>query len=317
MASGANLWSVRATIAKGAVARVEESLTCALGGRECVLEGPGDRILAVMANALGDDTTNGPHRLWCVEILCAMEPDAAALARSMRELDAGGIGIEPRVRRVLDRDWLISSRSSSEPVRAGRFFVRASDHDGPKPSGAIELIVNGGPAFGTGTHESTRGCLIAIDDLAKRDRIRRPLDLGTGTGILAMAMCRAWNCRVLGVDIDPCAIGFARRVACVNRLHRQVEFVVGDGCRHRKVSEGGPYDLIVANILAAPLIGMAKDIGRRVSPGGRVVLSGILTHQGHRVFAAYRRNHMCLEKRVGLGGWTTLVLRRPPRDVRP
>lgn len=316
MAGGANLWNVRATVAKGAVARVEESLTRALGGRGGALEGPGDRILAVTANALGDDATDGPHRLWRVEILCAMEPDAAALAHSMRELDAVGIGMEPRVRRVPDRDWSIFSRSSREPVRVGRFFVRASDYDGPRPGGAIELIVNGGPAFGTGTHESTRGCLIAIDDLAKRGRIRRPLDLGTGTGILAMAMRRTWNRRVLGVDIDPRAVEFARRVACVNRLRRQVEFVTGDGCRCQRVSEGGPYDLIVANILAAPLIGMAKDIGRRVSPGGRVILSGILTHQERRVFAAYRRNGMRLEKRIGLGDWTTLVLRRPPRDAR-
>ena len=316
MAGGANLWNVRATVAKGAVARVEESLTRALGGRGGVLEGPGDRILAVTANALGDDATDGPHRLWRVEILCAMEPDAAALARSMRELDAVGIGMEPRVRRVPDRDWSIFSRSSREPIRVGRFFVRASDHDGPRPAGAIELIVDGGPAFGTGTHESTRGCLIAIDDLAKRDRIRRPLDLGTGTGILAMAMRRTWNRRVLGVDIDPRAVEFARRVACVNRLRRQVEFVTGAGCRCQRVSEGGPYDLIVANILATPLIGMAKDIGRRVSPGGRVILSGILTHQERRVFAAYRRNGMRLEKRIGLGDWTTLVLRRPPRDAR-
>ena len=316
MASGANLWNVRATVAKGAVARVEESLTRALSCRGSVLEGPGDRILAVTANALGDDAADGPHRLWRVEILCAMEPDAAALAHSARELAAVGIGMEPRARRVPDRDWALFSRSSSEPVRVGRFFVRASDYDGPRPGGAIELIVNGGPAFGTGAHESTRGCLIAIDDLAKRRRIRRPLDLGTGTGILAMAMCRAWNRRVLGVDVDPQAVGFARRVARVNRLRRRVEFVTGDGCRHERVSGGGPYDLIAANILAAPLIGMAKDVGRRVSPGGRVILSGILTHQERRVLAAYRRNRMRLEKRIVLGGWTTLVLRRPPRDAR-
>ena len=110
MASGANLWNVRATVAKGAVDRVEESLIRALGGRGGVLEGPGDRILAVTANALGDDATDGPHRLWRVEVLCAMEPDPAALARSMRELGAVGIGMEPRVRRVPDRDWSISSR---------------------------------------------------------------------------------------------------------------------------------------------------------------------------------------------------------------
>ena len=318
MASGANLWSVRATVPQGAVVRVEESLTRALCGPESVLEGPGDRVLAVTANALGDDTTDGPHRLWRVDVLCATEPDAAALARSVRELDAAGIGMKPRVRRVPDRDWSIPSRSSSEPVRAGRFFVRASDHDGPRPGGAIELIVNGGPAFGTGKHESTRGCLIAIDDLAKRKRgVGRSLDLGTGTGILAMAMCRVWNRRVLGVDVDPRAVEFARRGAGINRLRHQVEFVVGDGCRHRRISEGGPYDLIVANILAAPLIAMARDIGPLVSPGGRVILSGILTHQERRVFAAYRRNRVRLERRIELGGWTTLVLRRPPRDARP
>ncbi len=316
MASGADLWNVSATVAKGGVAPVEESLTRALSGEPNILEGSGNRILAVTVNALGDSTMNESHQSWRVEILCVMEPDVAALTRSIRELGAAGIRIKPRVQRVPDQDWLISSQSSGKPVNAGRFFVYASHYDGPKPGSAIELIVNAGPAFGTGTHESTYGCLIAVDDLAKRDRIRHPLDLGAGTGILSIAICRAWNCRVMGVDIDPRAVEFARSTARLNHVHRQVEFVVGDGCRHRKVFEGKPYDLIVANILAAPLIWMAKDIGRHVSPGGRVVLSGILTHQERRVFAAYRQIRMYLERRIRVGGWTTLMLRRPHREAR-
>ncbi len=316
LGGGGDLWAVSATVAKDGAARVEESLTRALGGRDGVLEGPGDRVLAATANALGGGAADDARQPWRVEILCAMEPDAAALGRAARELGTAGIGITPRVRRVPDRDWLASSRSSGKPVRAGRFFARASHYDGPRPSGAIELVVDAGPAFGTGTHESTHGCLMALDDLAKRDRVKRPLDLGAGTGILSMAMCRAWNRRVVGVDTDPRAVGFARFTARLNGMHRRIEFVVGDGFRHRKVSGGGPYDLVVANILAAPLIWMAKDVGRHLSPGGRVVLSGILMHQERRVFAAYRRNRMVLERRIEVGGWTTLVLRRACRVPR-
>ena len=316
MSGHEDLWNVTVTVAQSDVGRVEESLARALGGHAYVLNGPGDTVLAITTNALTDSAKTEAHRLWRVDILCADEPDVGALAQSIRELGNSGITVKPRVERVLHQDWVRASQSTYKPIRAGRFFVHPSHHTGAPTTGAVELIVDAGPAFGTGTHESTFGCLIALDDLAKRDRIECPLDLGAGTGILSMAMSRAWNCPVLGVDIDPRAVAFARSTAVINRLHRQIDFVVSNGCRHHKVFKGKPYDLVVANILADPLVWMARDIKRHLAPGGRVILSGLLQRQERRVLAPYRLNRMYLENRIRIRGWSTLVLRRPSKAIR-
>ena len=311
MANDVDLWTIAVTMARNDLARVEESLTRALSGEANFLDDVSDTVLAVTSNALSDSATIESRQLWRVEFLCSEEPDVSALASSIRELNDSGITVKPRIQRVPDRDWVVSSQQASQPVRAGRYFVHASHYKGTKPPGAVTLIVNAGPAFGTGTHESTYGCLIALDDLAKRARIKRPLDLGAGSGILSMAVCRTWNCRVLGVDIDPRAVEFARATSLLNHLHRQVDFLVSNGCHHRRVSEKKPYDLIIANILAAPLMWMAGDIGQHLAPGGRVILSGLLRQQERRVLAPYRLNRMTLEKRIRIRGWSTLVLRGP------
>tara|TARA_B100000029_G_C17575892_1_gene958147 strand:- start:1467 stop:2480 length:1014 start_codon:yes stop_codon:yes gene_type:complete len=313
MTDGGNLWSVSATIARHAVTRVEETLTQALGGKSGPFEEAGDTILAVTTNALSDSAKVESHQLWRVEFLCRTEPDIEALARASRELDADGISLKPRIERVPDQDWVVASQQSNKPIRAGRYFVHASHFDGVRPPGAVRLVVDAGPAFGTGTHESTYGCLIALNDLAKRTQITSPLDLGTGTGILSMAVSKTWHCRVLAVDIDPQAVAFARVTAAQNNLRRQLEFVVSEGCRHHRVIRDKPYDLIVANILAGPLIWMAGDIGRHLAPGGRVILSGLLQHQERRVLAPYRLNRMVLEKRIRIRGWSTMMLRTPSR----
>ena len=316
MATDVDLWTVAVTIARNDLAQAEESLTRALSGDADLLDGDSDTVLAVTSNALSDSATIEAHQLWRVEIMCSEEPDVSALASSIRELGDAGITVKPRIQRVPDRDWVVSSQQSSKPVRAGRFFVHASHYKGVIPPGAVTLTVNAGPAFGTGTHESTYGCLIALDDLAKRLRIKRPLDLGAGSGILSMAVCRTWNCRVLGVDIDPRAIEFAQTAARLNHLHRKIDFAMSNGCYHHRVSKNKPYDLIVANILAAPLIWMARDIGKHLAPGGRVILSGLLRQQERRVLFPYRFNRMVLEKRIRIRGWSTLVLRGPSRAMR-
>lgn len=316
MAIDVDLWTVAVTIARNDLARVEKSLTRALSGDADLLDRVSDTVLAVTSTALSDSATIESHQLWRIELLCSEEPDVSDLASSIRELGDAGITIKPRIQRVPDRDWVVSSQQASQPVRAGRYFVHASHYKGPKPPGAVTLVVNAGPAFGTGTHESTYGCLIALDDLAKRARIKRPLDLGAGSGILSMAICRTWNCRVLGVDIDPRAVAFAHTTSLFNHLHRQIDFLVSNGCRHRRVSERKPYDLIIANILAAPLMWMAGDIGQHLAPGGRVILSGLLRQQERRVLAPYRLNRMVLEKRIRIRGWSTLVLQSPSSAMR-
>ena len=313
MTNNGNLWSVSATIPQHHLTRVEETLTQALSDEPGLLDKIGDTILAVITNAISNSAVVESHQLWRVEFLCSEEPDIEDLARAGRELNDTGISIKPRIQRVPNQDWVVASQQTNKPVRAGRYFVHASHYGGAKPPGAIRLVVDAGPAFGTGTHESTYGCLIALDDLAKRTHISNPLDLGTGTSILSMAVSRTWRCRVLAVDIDPCAIEFARVTATLNNLQRHIELMVSEGCQHHRVIRGKPYDLIVANILAGPLIWMAGDIGRHLAPGGRVILSGLLQHQERRVLAPYRLNRMVLEKCIRIKGWSTLMLRAPSR----
>ena len=306
-----DLWSVSATIPHNYLACVEETLARALNGQSDLLEEAGATILAVTTNALSNNAITESHQLWRVEFLCNEEPNIEGLARASKELSATGINIKPRIQRIPDQDWVYASQQTVKPVRAGRYFVHTSHYSGAKPPGAISLNVDAGPAFGTGTHESTYGCLIALDDLAKRTRISNPLDLGTGTGILSMAVSRTWHCRVLAVDIDPGAVAFARATAASNNLHKHLELMVSEGCQHHRVIRGKPYDLIIANILAGPLIWMAGDIRRHLAPGGRVILSGILQHQERRVLAPYRLNRMVLEKRIRIRGWSTLMMRTP------
>ena len=305
-----NLWRITATVARDHVTRVEESVGRALGGDAYAEDGPGEAVLAVTTLALTENPRSEAHRLWRVEFLCRQEPDVAALGQSIRELATSEISIKPRIERVAPQDWVRSVQSKYKPVRAGRFLVSPSHHAGRPTTGAIHLMVDAGPAFGTGTHESTLGCLVALDDLAKRDKFERPLDLGAGTGILSMAMSRAWHCQVLGVDIDPHAIAYARATVRLNQLHQRVQFVEADGCRHSRVVAGTPYDLIVANILADPLVWMANDIKRHLAPGGRVILSGLLRHQERQVLAPYRIGRLMLENCFRIRGWSTLVLRK-------
>jgi ribosomal protein L11 methyltransferase len=313
MTNNGNLWSVSATIPQHDLTRVEEILIQALGNGSGRQDKTGDTILAVTTNTISSSTASEADQLWRVEFLCSEEPNIEDLASACRELNSTGISIKPRIQRVPNQDWVIASQQMDKPVRAGRYFIHTSHYGGAKPPGAIRLVVDAGPAFGTGTHESTYGCLIALDDLAKRIQISNPLDLGTGTGILSMAVSRTWRCRVLAVDIDPCAIEFARATATLNNLHRHMELMVSEGCQHQRVIRGKPYDLIVANILAGPLIWMAGDIWRHLAPGGRVILSGLLQHQERRVLAPYRLNRMVLEKRIRIRGWSTLMLRAPSR----
>ena len=163
-------------------------------------------------------------------------------------------------------------------------------------------------AFGTGRHESTFGCLLALTQLAQRRRFYNTLDMGCGSGILAMAMAHLWHCPVLAVDNDADSVRVAAENARENRVGEWIEAHCGDGYKSHLVARRGPYDLIVANILAEPLCAMATDLKRHLAPGGYVILAGLLTRQQRQVVARHRGQGMRLVKRLHFGEWTTLVL---------
>jgi ribosomal protein L11 methyltransferase len=207
------------------------------------------------------------------------------------------------------RDWLAENQLSFPPLRVGRFFVYGSHYDGKVPSGAIGIAVDAATAFGTGEHPSTRGCLLALERLARRRRFHRPLDIGTGTGILSIAAAKLLHCKVLAGDIDARAVCVARHNAARNGVGGLVQSRTAPGYRDRLIGKSR-YDLVLSNILARPLAVMAADLARVLAPGGHAVLSGLLRRQEPIVLAPHRGCGIVLDHRLVIDGWSTLVMRR-------
>jgi len=209
--------------------------------------------------------------------------------------------------RLPERDWLAENRRAFPPLRIGGFFVHGSHWKGSAPAGAIPIEIDAATAFGTGEHPSTRGCLLALDSLARRRRFGRPLDIGTGSGILAIAAAKRLRRPVLASDVDCAAARVAAHHVKRNGLMRQVRVVCAPGYRSRAV-RGSEYDLIFANILARPLALMARDLGRAIAPGGVAILAGLLRRQEALVVAAHRAQGLALVRRIVIDGWSTLIL---------
>jgi ribosomal protein L11 methyltransferase len=250
---------------------------------------------------------------WSVAVHFGVPPDEAAL-RALVALVAGpAAGEALRFERLADKNWVAASLAGLAPVAAGRFMVHGAHDRARVPVNRIGIEIEAALAFGTGHHGTTRGCLIALDAILKAPpRPRRVLDLGTGSGVLAIAAARALRRRVLASDLDATAMRAARGNARRNRAGMLVEAIQADGVAHRRIRERAPFDLVFANILLGPLKRLAMPLTRLVAPGGRVVLSGLLAAQASAARSAYRG--LALHRRIDLDGWTTLVLvRRPAR----
>jgi ribosomal protein L11 methyltransferase len=238
-----------------------------------------------------------------VEALYGVMPDGDLLSKLA--------GKEVRVIILPDADWIKLSQEGLPPVRAGRFFVYGAHDAGKVPPGVIPLRIEAGMAFGTGHHETTALCLAVLSDLAKRRRFAKVLDLGCGTGLLAIGAAKLWRRRVLASDIDPVAVAITRENALANGETPLVRAVVADGLTHPAIAEAAPFDLIVANILAGPLTRLAPAIVRALAPGGTLVLSGLLQWQENYVVSYYRPLGLILRKTRRDGAWSALVLERP------
>ncbi len=247
--------------------------------------------------------------LWRVTALFPAPPDLGPFTILLTRLaDAGAQPLPITVSQVPETDWVGESLKNLKPVTAGRFFV-CGHHDAAKaPANAIRVLIEAGPAFGTGHHETTRGCLLALELVARRHRPRRPLDLGCGSGVLAIAMAKAWRVPTVASDIDPAAVRTTVENADLNGVSGRVRAVTADGFRHRLLHNTAPYDLIVANILAGPLRELAPTLARHLSPGGYVILSGLLAVQEREVAVAFGGHGLIRWRRVALNGWVTLIL---------
>jgi len=209
---------------------------------------------------------------------------------------------------LADADWLAMALSGLPPVRAGRFFVYGAHDRGLAPASTVNLRIEAGAAFGTGHHGTTVGCLLAFDELLKRRRFERVLDVGCGTGVLAIAAARTGSPVAVGTDIDRVSVRIANENATLNSAGAR--FVHASGLNDPLVRNDGPYDLVFANILAPPLVALSQDIKQALAPGGLAILSGLLRTQERRVLAAYTSKGFRLVRRLHRDAWATLVLRR-------
>ncbi len=248
------------------------------------------------------------HGDWRVEALYADEPDAAALRALLApvERETGAAAQDFAIEPMPEIDWVAKSLEGLDPVRAGRFFVYGSHDAGKVPAGAIPILVDAGRAFGTGHHETTMGCLAYISEIVQPGRRFNALDIGTGTGVLAIAIAKLARVNVLASDIDPVAVGIARENARRNGVGTFVAAVAAAGFGHPALAAWAPYDLIVANILARPLVALAPAFRAHLAPGGTLILSGILGTQETMVTAALRMQGLYLKSRKPMGDWVTL-----------
>lgn len=238
--------------------------------------------------------------------------ECAALEAKLRDwLGADGFGAPLNVEALPETDWIAAGLAALPPVIAGRFVVHGAHDRGRIPAGRIAIEVEAGHAFGTGHHATTAGCLVVLDRLTRARRFGNPLDVGTGSGVLAIAMAKALRHPVLATDIDPVATRIAAENARLNCVGHLVHAVTAAGAGHAAIRERAPFDLVVANILAGPLVRLAPDLARLLAPGGLLVLSGLLPHQRERVAAAYGTQGIRLREARIFDGWAVLVLFRP------
>jgi len=258
-------------------------------------------------------TFEGPGQDWTVEICLAARSDQGAVRDVVARAAGKRLARKLMFEILAERDWVRTSLENLRPVEAGRFVVQGS-HNRGHLGNRISIEIEAALAFGTGHHGTTRGCLLALDRIFKAHRPRRPrrvLDLGTGTGVLAIAAAKAVHARVLASDIDPIAVTTARENLRRNGTAPRVMLVRAAGVTGRAFRARAPFDLVLANLLLAPLRRLAFPLSRLLALNAYAILSGLLARQANAALTAYAAHGFRLEHRITLDGWTTLVLRRP------
>ena len=285
----------------------EQAVQIIARGPRALAEAAADRIDAdpylegATYSILEEDEDKG---IWRIDAFPTTAEEAEGIETSL--IASGGLTVivEP----LADADWLAMALSGLPPVREGRFFVYGVHDTGRVPRNAVALRIEAGAAFGTGHHGTTAGCLKAYDDLLKARRFVRVLDVGCGTGVLAIAAARTGSKSAVGTDIDGPSVRIANENARENAA--RARFVHASGLNHRLVRQDAPYDLVFANILAPPLVALSQSIKGALKPGGIAILSGLLRTQERRVKAAYLSKGFRVVRRIHRDAWATLVLQR-------
>ena len=250
-----------------------------------------------------------PDGRWDVTVHFAQAPDQALVRRLVADAAGQDVASTISFDTVEPRDWVKASLEDLVPVPAGRFVVHGAHDRARVPHNKLGIEIEAALAFGTGHHGTTRGCLLLLDRVLKAHRPRRVLDLGTGSGVLAIAAAKALRRPVLASDIDAPSVGVARQNARLNGVGHLAEVIRATGFSAPEFARHGPFDLVLANILANPLRQLAGPMSRQMAPKGLVILSGLLTHQAAGVVAAYRARGLVPLAHLKIEGWSSLLLR--------
>lgn len=278
------------------------SLPCTRAEAEAIDAG----TIEIDAVLMTTETVEDDVEHWRLDAYFEHEPDAAMLA-TLKALVPSAAGVEPDVEALSAQDWVTLSQEGLEPIREGRFVVHTSAHPVEAPAGGRAFLIDAGRAFGTGHHATTSGCLAMLDGLSDK-AFANIIDVGTGTGLLAFAGAYLWpDAKVMATDIDPAAVDVTRENAVANGI-AGVDLVVADGALSDAITAQAPYDLVIANILAGPLVSMAPELAAIAAPDATIVLAGLLETQRAQVVEAFEACGCTLEAIDRRGDWTILRL---------
>lgn len=278
------------------------SLPCTRAEAEAIDAG----TIEIDAVLMTTETVEDDVEHWRLDAYLEHEPDAAMLA-ALKALVPSAAGIAPEVEALTAQDWVTLSQEGLEPIREGRFVVHTSAHPVEAPEGGRAFLIDAGRAFGTGHHATTSGCLAMLDGLTDKN-FANIIDVGTGTGLLAFAGAHLWpEAKVMATDIDPAAVDVTRENAVANGIEG-VDLAVADGALSDSITAKAPYDLVIANILAGPLVSMAPELAAIAAPNATIVLAGLLETQRPQVVEAFEACGCTLEAIDRRGDWTILRL---------
>ncbi len=272
--------------------------------------GTAEESFSDIATSVANFETDEENGIWTFELICAEKPDEQEINRRLLVLvSLHNIALpEVQIEQLVQADWLSQVARDFPPLSIGRFFVHGSHVEELPNSSSISIQVDAGAAFGSGEHGTTRCCLEALEWLAKQRSFPKVLDVGTGSGILAIAAAKLWKTDVLAVDLDPVSVRVTSENTATNQVQKFIKTGVSDGYSAMQVKRNAPYDLIIANILARPLISFAPHLKQNLAAGGVAVLSGLLVSQEKQVLAAHRVHGLSLKKKFTHLDWCTLVI---------
>jgi ribosomal protein L11 methyltransferase len=251
-----------------------------------------------------------PDGRWGITVHFAEPPEQTSIRELVRLVAGDDVARDVAFDTVEAKDWVKATLEELVPVRAGRFIVHGHHDRSRVPVNKLGIEIEAALAFGTGHHGTTRGCLLLLDEVLKAYFPRRVLDLGTGTGVLAIAAAKALQIKVLASDIDPLSVRVAHENARLNGSGDLVETIQATGFSAPHFARRGPFDLVLANILANPLRQMATPMAGHLAPSALVILSGLLPHQAQSVIAAYRARGLVLKRHIQIEGWSSLLMQK-------